>query len=78
MRPESLGWVLLGGGASFLVAALISVALNGPGWPYFMALGVLSLAAALAVSCRIVGFGARAIPTRDAGEPVGSTRKRGR
>ena len=39
-------WLALGVGGGLLLAALIAVALNGPGWPYFFALGLFSVASA--------------------------------
>ena len=42
-----VAWALLGAGAAFLLAAIISVALDGPGWPYYLGLGGL---------CVVVGF----------------------
>jgi hypothetical protein len=43
MRPPAY-LIALGAGGGLLVAAFISVLLNGPGWPYFLVLGCLSLA----------------------------------
>lgn len=49
---ERYVWSALAGGAAFLVAAVISVALSGPGWPYYLVLGVLALVAAFFLSTR--------------------------
>ena len=45
-------WMALGIGAGLLAASVIAVALNGPGWPYFLGLGVLALLVALAIARR--------------------------
>lgn len=48
----AIAWLLLGGAAAFLVAAVISVALHGPGWPIFLGLGAVAILASLLTTLR--------------------------
>jgi hypothetical protein len=48
----AVAWLLLGGAAAFLLAAIISVALRGPGWPFFITLGALAIVASLVTTLR--------------------------
>jgi hypothetical protein len=49
---EAWVWSGVGAGGGLLVAAVISVSLGGPGWPYYLILGALLLALAIAVGLR--------------------------
>lgn len=48
-------WGLLGGGGGLLLAATISLAIEGPGWPYFLGIGIAVLGAALVMGLRATG-----------------------
>jgi hypothetical protein len=45
-------WSGVGAGIGLLVAAVMSVALRGPGWPYYLILGTLLLSLAILVGLR--------------------------
>ena len=42
-----LPWYAVGAAGAFLAAAVLAVALDGPGWPYFLILGAACLLGAL-------------------------------
>ena len=46
---ERYVWIALGIGAGLLAASVIAVAIGGPGWPYFLGLGVVALLVAFAI-----------------------------
>jgi Flp pilus assembly protein TadB len=48
----ALAWLLLGAAAAFLLAAVISVALGGPGWPIFLTMGAAAIGASLVTTLR--------------------------
>jgi hypothetical protein len=48
----ALAWVGIGAAGAFLLAAVISVALGGPGWPYYLVLGGVAVLAALFAGLR--------------------------
>lgn len=48
----ALSWIGIGAAGAFLLAAVISVALGGPGWPFFLGLGGACLLATLFAGLR--------------------------
>ena len=49
---EGLVWFPVGMGGGLLLAAIISVTLDGPGWPYYLFLGMLELGLAVVLGLR--------------------------
>jgi hypothetical protein len=48
----ALVWVGIGAAGAFLFAGILSVALRGPGWPYFLVLGGVAVMVALVAGLR--------------------------
>ena len=65
MRP-AIPWVCFGAAGAFLLAALVSLALRGPAWPYHLMLSAGFLFLALTTSLRVyTQQQARALADRD-------------
>ncbi|HUR24593.1 MAG TPA: hypothetical protein VM327_01085 [Candidatus Thermoplasmatota archaeon] len=69
MKP-AIPWLCFGAAGAFLVAALVSVALRGPAWPYHLMLSAAFLLVAVLTSLRVyTQQHARALSDRDKTAP---------